>query len=103
MPYYVTAEGERIDVSGFAGNVKLVYDGMRRDYEADRYKDWVPFHNNWQRQAIREAKLVCGEDGDAWLNHPLRKIEIDLMTTVGVRHGQLEGTPREISDIFIDD
>tara|TARA_Y100000310_G_C20062833_1_gene525764 strand:+ start:103 stop:405 length:303 start_codon:yes stop_codon:yes gene_type:complete len=100
MPYYITAQGEQIDVSGFEGNVQVVYDGMRRDYETNRYQDWIPFHDNWHRQAISEAKR---EFGARWFDHPLRRIELDLATTVGVRHGQLEGTPREVSDIFVDD
>lgn len=99
MPYYLTAEGERIDVSGFDGDAKGVYEGMRQDYETDRYDHWASFHQYWERQVVSEAQRTVGE---RWTEHPLRKIELDLATTVGVKHDQLTGTKRELSDIFID-
>lgn len=42
MPYYLTAERERIDISEFDGDVKVVYEGMRQDYETDRYHENPP-------------------------------------------------------------
>ena len=94
MLVYRTHEGKEFDTSQFSSEEKTCFDWLLSQYNSVHH--WMAFHS-------RVAQGVCNLTqklyGTKWTEHPLNRIELDLMANVGIREGQLRG---ELSEMLVE-
>ncbi len=91
---YRTRERTEYDIECFNDKEKQVLDWLLREYESAR--SWVSFESRTGNGIVSELKRISN---DKWQEHPLYKIQKDLVENAGVRNKELVG---ELSDMIVE-
>ncbi len=86
---YITREGIKYEISS-PDEQKMLNWLMDKSKKA---ASWLNFENYTANAVIETAKKTRTD----WQNHPLYKIQLDLVARIGIRTGELSG---EISDVL---
>lgn len=96
---YQTIDGIIYDIGAFTPEEKELFNEMYKYSLTAPHWSSVMQPHIYHRAVIERAKATIGE---RWQEHPLYRINLDLMSRIGVRHGDLKQPEKPFSDPILE-
>ncbi len=98
MKYYRELNGTRHGLFQITAEEQELLLWLLSEYNANIGRSWMRFQQRTAYAVIETAKKKLG---DKWLEHPLYKIQLDMVTRVRIASGELHHDG-ELSDMLVE-
>ncbi|MBI5797358.1 hypothetical protein HZA98_00455 [Candidatus Woesearchaeota archaeon] len=97
---YQTIDGIIYDIEAFTSEEKKLFEGLYNYSLTAPHWSSVMQPHIYHRAVIETAMAAIGE---RWQEHPLYRINLDLMSRIGVRHGDLKQPEKPFPDPILEE